>query len=146
MSLDPAGLKSDLAAIAADPPATAAACAQAWADGVEAYCSGIVPPSTAVSAAAAALVGALTTAFQASAAAPGMESAFASFASTVGSGMAPAFTATPPPAPVGFATQFAGAFPATHAQAGEEIGGLIHTWMVSGSAVPSGGGGPIPWS
>jgi len=146
MSLNAAGLKSDLAALAASPPATVAACAQAWADAVEAYCAGIVPASTTVSAAAATLVGALTTAFEAEAAAPGMESAFASFASTVGGGMAPAFVATPPPAPVGFAAQFAGAFPATHAQAGEEIGGLIHDWMVTGSAVPAAGGAAVPWS
>jgi hypothetical protein len=75
-----------------------------------------------------------------------METAFASFASTVGTGMAPAFIATPPPGAVGFAAQFAGPYPETHADAGDQIGSLIDTWMRTGTAVPSGGGSPVPWS
>jgi heme/copper-type cytochrome/quinol oxidase subunit 1 len=98
-----------------------------------------------VAAAAATLEGALATAFAASAAAPGMESAFAAFAATVGTGMAPAFVATPPAGQVGFATQFL-AQPATHALAAAAISGLIDTWMKTGSATPSGGGAPVPWT
>ena len=134
MALDPTGLEDDgLEPICSAPPATAAACAQAWADAMEAYAADIVPPSTTVSAASTTLAGALTTAFQSPAAAPGMETAFAAFAATVGGGMV-GWAATPPPAPVGFATQFAGPKPTTHAAAASTIAGLIHSWMTTGTA------------
>lgn len=74
-----------------------------------------------------------------------MEAAFAAFAATVGSGMT-GFVATPPPSPVGFATQFALPPPATHAEAGEAIASLVDTWLKTGTATPSGGGSPSPWS
>jgi branched-subunit amino acid ABC-type transport system permease component len=134
MPLEAATLKSDLASIAANPPATVPECAQAWADAVGAYASGVAPPSTTVEAAKGALAGALATAFGSPAAAPGMDAAITAFAVTVAGGMLPLYTGVPPSGPVGFAAQFAGPMPETHADAGEQVGGLIHDWMTTGSA------------
>lgn len=146
MPLDAPGLKSALAANAADPAEDAPGCAAAWADAMGAYASGIVPPSTTVSAARDALEAALTTAFLTPLAAPGMEAAFAAFAATVGGGMA-GYVPTPPAAPVGFAAGFAGPKPSTHPAAGEQYGQLIHDWMTTGSstlvAPPN---TVVPWS
>lgn len=146
MPLDPGALSSGIEEVASDPPPTSAECAQAWADAVGDFAAGVVPPSTAVSAAVTTLAGALATAFASPAAAAGMESAFTAFGATVGGGMAPAFVATPPPGPVGFATLFAAGHPATHAAAAAGISGIIDTWMRTGTAVPSGGGASAPWS
>jgi hypothetical protein len=145
MALDDAELESQVDALAADPPPTIAACATAWADAVEAHFSAIVPASTTVSAARATLESALAVAFASPAAAPGMEIAFAAFAVTVGGGMAPAFVATPPPAPVGFAAQFL-VQPPTHAAAAAAVAALLGAWARTGTATPSGGGAPVPWS
>lgn len=139
-------LQSGLESAFASPPATVPQCAQAWADAVQSWAAGIMPASTTVAAAAATLAGALTSAFQAPAAAPGMESAFAAFAASVGLGMA-GFAPTPPVAPVGFAQQFGGPHPATHAAAAQAIAGLIDAWMRTGIgtliAPPN---TPVPWS
>lgn len=145
MTLAAAALQSALQSIAANPPATVAGCATAWANAMQTYATPVVPPSTTVSAAAATLQSALVTAFSSPAAAPGMEAAFTAFATTVGAGMAPAFVATPPPGPVGFAAQFA-TFPATHALAAQQLRTLINVWMKTGTATPSGGGAPVNWS
>lgn len=145
MPLLPAGLSSDLEALAADPPDTAAGCAQAWADAMETYAAGIVPASTTVSAAAAALAAALTGAFEARPAAALLETAFLTFATTVGGGMA-GFTPTPPPGPVGFVALFAGPNATTHAAGAAAMSGIIDTWMRTGTATPSGGGPAVAWS
>jgi len=146
MSLDTSALEDGLLTVASEPPADVPGCAQAWADAMEAYAAGVVPASLTVSAAAATLSGALSAAFASPAAAPGMETAFAAFAATVGGGMAPAFVAVPPPAPVGFAVQFAGPKPETHADAAAALRSLIDAWMKTGTATPSGGGAPVNWS
>lgn len=127
-------LVSGILEACASPADTAAGCAAQWADAVKQYASGIVPPSMQVASAAAALEGALAGAFSSPAAAGGMEAAFATFAVTVGGGMAPAFVATPPAGPVGFAGQFAGPKPETHAAAADAVASLIHDWMTTGSA------------
>jgi len=145
MPLLPAGLSSDLEGIAADPPATAAECAQAWADAMEAYAAGIIPASTTASAAAATLATALAGAFGARPAAALLETAFLAFATTVGGGMA-GFTPTPPPAPVGFAVLFAGPNASTHAAGAAAMSGIIDTWMRTGTATPTGGGPAVAWS
>jgi hypothetical protein len=62
-----------------------------------------------------------------------METGFAAFAAAVGLGMA-GYTPVPPAAPVGFATQFAGPKPETHAAAAQEIASLINDWLTTGSA------------
>jgi hypothetical protein len=133
MPLNAAGLQSDLEALFAEPPATAAECAQAWADAAEAWASGIVPPSTTVSAAKAALAASLGGAFATPAAAPLMETAFLTFATAVGLGMA-GYAPVPPPAPIGLAVQFAGPKPPTHAAAAQQIGSLLDLWMKTGTA------------
>lgn len=145
MPLNLVALTSGLESVASSPPSTSAACADEWADAVESFALAIVPPSTTVSAAAAALAAALAGAFAAPAAAPGMELAFTAFASTVSGGMA-GFVPTPPPAPVGFAAQFAGPYPPTHGAAALAVGGIIDTWMRTGTATPAGGGAPVNWS
>jgi hypothetical protein len=146
MPLSAPGLQSDLESLFASPPATVAECGQAWADAVGAYASGVVPASTTVSAAQATLAGALASAFGTEDAASPMDAAFQAFATTVGTGMAPAFVATPPPSPVGFATLFAPPFPETHAAAAQKYATAIDTWARTGTATPSGGGAPVPWS
>ncbi len=136
------GLQSDFAS----PPGGYAACAQAWADAVQAWCSGIVPPSTTVSTACATLSGALASAFAAPDAPPLMETAFAAFAVTVGGGMA-GYAPTPPSGPVGFAPYFSGPDAPTHAQAASDIAGLIDPWMKTGFStllVPP--NTVVPWS
>jgi hypothetical protein len=128
-------LQNGIQSVAANPPATVAQCAQAWADAVQSYAAGVVPASTTVAAAAATLSGALASAFSSPAAAPAMDAAFAAFGATVGVGMAAAgFAAVPPAAPVGFGPQFAGPKPETHAEAAQQIAALIDTWMKTGSA------------
>ncbi len=126
-------LTSGLESCFASPPPSHAACAQAWSNAVASYAAGIAPPSTSVTAAAAALASSLATAFQSDNAAPAMESAFSQFAASVGLGMA-GFIPTPPPGPVGFADQFAGPKPATHGAAAQQIGARIDTWMKPGTA------------
>ena len=148
MPLDLGSLTSGLEGVAAsvddDPPPTVAECAEAWTAAVEDYTTAIVPASTTVAAAAATLETALAAAFQSTDAAPAMELAFTAFASTLGGGMA-GFVPTPPPAPVGFAGQFA-THPASHSAAASAVAALIDTWMRTGTATPSGGGPPVSWS
>lgn len=133
MPLNLAGLKQDLEDIFADPPATPAASGQAWGAAAAAYATAIVPASAGVAAAATALGNALGAAFALANAIPSMETAFATFATAVGAGMA-GYTPTPPPAPVGFAAQFSGTKPTTHAAAADQIGDLIHDWLTTGSS------------
>lgn len=145
MPLNPSGLQSSLQSLAASPGADIAACAKAWADAMKSYAAGIIPASTTVTAAATTLQSALASAFAQPSAASAMETAFAAFATTVGGGMAPAFTATPPTGPVGFATQFAQPFPATHAAAASAMSSLIDTWMKKGKGTPP-VGTPVNWT
>src|SRR5690606_15765077 len=111
--------------------ATRTACAQAWADALEAYATAIVPPSTTVTAAAAALATALDGAFAQPSALAAMETAFAAFAGAVGGGMA-GYTPTPPPAPVGFASLVAGGNVDSHEDAAANWADLIDAWMTTG--------------
>jgi hypothetical protein len=134
MPLDPSGLQSALESVFAEPPATAVECAQAWADAVQAYASGIVPASTTVAAAAATMVGALQSAFGSPSAAAPFDAAFLAFATTVAAGQLPTFTGVPPPAPLGVASLLALTQP-THAAAAAAFATLIDTWMKTGTAV-----------
>lgn len=152
MALNLAGLQPDLEAFFAAPPATAIECGSQWGTIMEAYASGIVPPSLGVSAAATTLAGALATAFVGGPAAvvPGVEAAFLAFATAVGLGMAPTFTGTPPPAPVGFALEFAkppALWATTHEDAAILWATMIHTWMTTGIAtLVAPPYTPAPWS
>lgn len=145
MPLLPSTLTAELEAVASDPPDTHAECAQAWADAMDAYAVGIVPPSTTVAAAAATLSTALAGAFQTDDAAPLMETAFLAFATTVGGGMA-GFVAVPPPAPVDFANAFAEPYAETHSEAAAALSAVIDAWMRTGTATPTAGGPAVPWS
>lgn len=138
-------LSSDIQSATESPGETAAACAQTWASLMGTYFAGVVPASTAVTAAQTALQASLTSAFSA---APGaglalLETAFLAFATTVGGGMAPAFVAVPPVLPVGFANLAAAE---TASEAASNIATLIETWAKSGSATPSVGGPPVLWT
>jgi hypothetical protein len=133
MTLSAAALKSAIQGVGNQ--ATIAAAAAAWAGAVGAYAAGVVPASTTVAAAQAALQTALASAFaQRPSAAGAMETAFAAFALTISGGMAGAgFTATPPAGEVGFADLFD---PPTDdaEQAAEDLANAIHAWMTTGSA------------
>jgi hypothetical protein len=64
-----------------------------------------------------------------------MEAAFTAFGAAVGVGMAGAgFAAVPPAGPVGFAAQFGGPAPSTHADAAQQIASRIDLWMKTGTA------------
>jgi len=124
-------LKTRLEALFAAPPPTREQCAQTWADAVQAYAVAILPASTTVTAAAAALSPALASAFATPLAGAGIDAAFAAFAATVGGGML-GYTPVPPVTPLGTALQFSGPKPATHAAAASQIGDLIHAWLTTG--------------
>jgi hypothetical protein len=147
MPLTLPALKQGLEQTFAEPAGTAPLCAQGWADAVSAYASDIVPPSTTVTAATAALSSALGTAFLAPNAVPGMEAAFTTFGAAVGLGMA-GFTPVPPAGPVGFASLFSAAQPTTHAEAAARIGAAIHAWLTTGTStlVAPPGSPPVTWS
>jgi hypothetical protein len=133
MPLNVAGLQSALETLFADPPPTAAGCAQAWSDAVSSYAAGVIPASTTVPAAAAALTGPLQSAFGSASGAPAFDAAFTSFAVTVAAGMLPLFTGTPPPAPLGIAAQLA-VPQQTHAAAAAAFAALIDVWLKTGTA------------
>lgn len=155
MPLNVAGLQSDLGSFFADPPlvmidtevdftASREACAQEWADAMQAYAAAIVPASTTVAAAAATLSSALAGAFALPSAAAAFDAAFLAFATTVGGGMA-GFTPVPPPAPLGIATLL-GTTQATHGAAAAAFATKIDTWMRTGTATPLPSGPPVNWS
>lgn len=146
MPLNLSALSSGLQSTFSDPPGGYNACAQAWADAVQSWCSSIVPPSATVASAAATLATALASAFSSPNAVPGIESAFSAFAAAVGLGMA-GYAPTPPAGTVGFASYFAGADATTHAQAASELAALIDPWMKTGLStllVPP--NTVVPWS
>lgn len=142
-------LSNTLQDLFSDPPETAAACAQKWAEAMRDYAMPIVPPSTTVVAATSVLASTLTPVFEtslsAATTAAAMEAAWAVFAVTVGAGMAPGFTATPPLGLVGFVGLFS-ARPLTHEEAAQSFSLAIHLWMVTGTAVPVPAGPAVTWS
>jgi hypothetical protein len=133
MPLNPSGLQSALESLFADPPPSAAECAQAWSDAVASYAAGLIPTSTTVSAAAAALTGALQSAFEAPSAAAAFDAAFTVFAATVAAGQLPLFTGAPPPTPLGIAALLS-VPQETHADAAAVFAALLDGWMRTGSA------------
>ncbi len=129
-------------------PATRLACAQAWADAAAAWASGIVPVSTAVSAAKAPLAAALDAAFGApdpASTISGIESAFAAFAASVGGGMA-GYAPTPPPGPVGFAVLLTSPS-ATRQEGVAKVAAALTAWMSTGvGALVAPPNTAVPWS
>lgn len=148
MSLDKDDLQDDLEASFGAPGATAAACAAQWADAVGGYAGDVVPASTAVAVAQAALQAALALAFvgtDKATTATKMEAAFAAFGTAVGGGMA-GFTPTPPASAVGFATLFAAdPLPETNEDAADAFATAIHTWLKTGTATPLPSGAVVHW-
>jgi len=134
MPLNPAGLQSDLEMLFASPPATAAACAQAWADAVGSYAAGLVPASTTVAAATAALVAPLQSAFESPSAASPIDDAFAVFAAAVAAGQLPLFAGVAPAAPLGIASLLS-VTRETHAEAAAAFAALIDGWLRTGTAM-----------
>jgi hypothetical protein len=133
MPLNPASLQSDLQSLFASPPATRAACAQAWADAVNGYAAGVVPASTTVAAGVAALASSLASAFASPSAASPFDAAFAAFAVTLAGGMLPTFAGVPPPAPLNVASLLAVTRP-THAAAAAAFASLLDAWFRTGTA------------
>lgn len=146
MAVDLSGLEDALEQLAASPRSSAAAAAQGWASACQDYAAGVVPASTSVATATPALASALETAFGQLSSAAAMETAFTAWATAVGLGMAPAFVSTPPPAPIGLASLFAGDNPATHAAAASRLGSALDTWFRTGTGTPAAGGSPQPWT
>lgn len=134
MPLNPASLQSDLESLFSAPPATAADCAQAWANAIQGYAASIIPPSTTVAAGIPALSSALASAFSSPSAAPGFDAAFASFAGTVAGGMAPTFTGVPPVAPLNIAGQLA-ILQSSHAAAAAAFASLLDMWFRTGKGI-----------
>lgn len=134
MPLNLASLQSSLESLFSNPPAAAAACAQAWADAINGYAASIVPASTTVAAGASTLASSLASAFASPSAAPPFDAAFTAFATTVAGGMLPAFTGVPPAAPLNVASLLSGSQP-THAAAAAAFASLIDAWFRTGQGV-----------
>ena len=143
MPLNVSALEESLEALFASAPLAEAECAQLWADALQAYATAIVPASVNVTTGAAAVVPALTGMGASGAAVTILPSALTAFAATVGTGMAPAFSGTPPAAP--WVPPFA---PTTISarEAASTLASSIDAWMRTGTATPSSGGTPVPWS
>lgn len=115
-------------------PASRQAAAAEWADAVEAWISGITPPSTTIHVARTSLEIALASAFGTHNAGPAMDAAFQSFGTLVAAGMLPSFAAVPPPAPVGFASALFAEKPATRQAGVDLIASALQSWALSGLA------------
>ena len=133
-------------------PETGAEFAQKFSSAINTYASSIVPPSTSLSAAQAALQGNLMTVGPP----PGMlfpvaiTTGMAAYAAALVPGMLPAFTATPPPAPIGPLISAAvmplgmGGAPASTCVTA--LASVIDGWFRTGLAVNNTSGVTIPWS
>jgi len=139
-------LQSALQSTFEHPGATIADCSSLWVSAIGSYFTPVAPPSTTVAAAQATLQTQLAAAFALPSAASAMDAACTAFAATVGAGMAPTFVAVPPPAPVNWAALFAEPYPETAAEAAQKIATALDAWARTGTATPSAGGSPIPWS
>lgn len=149
MPLVKATLKSSLQNLCDNKGADVSSCAQLWASAVGGYGAAVVPATTAATVAQTTLQGALASAFPLRPdCAAALETAFLAYATTLGAGMiGPGFSAfVPPAAPVGFASLFAGAKPATNAEAADAFASAIDTWLKTGTATPIPSGPPVTWS
>lgn len=160
MALVKATLEAELLDFFAAPPvvmagsnvdyaASRSACAQKWADAMQAYLSSpgslLTPASTSITTALATFKSSLASAFATTSAASLVDAAFATLAATIGSGMAPAFVATPPAGNPGFASNIT-TTEASHALAAASWAERIDAWLKTGTATPAGGGAAVPWA
>lgn len=150
MPLLQSNLVDDLERLFESPPETAALCAQQWATIMHNYASTVIPASTTVAAAAAAMVPSLTSIFEtnveASPTAGAMELVFLAFGIQVGAGMAPAWVATAPVGQVGFLPLFERGARTSHREEAITYGNSIHLWMITGQATNSTSGATVSWS
>lgn len=132
----------------------AAAVAATWAAAVGAWATGIVPPSTTVSAAQTALQSTLAGLFatqrsspaQVTALAASLESAHLTFATSVGGGMA-GYAPVPPAGPVGFSNILSAANRANSQLAADAIADALDAWMRTGvSTLIATPFTVVPWS
>ena len=127
-------------------PVDTLAVANAWGEAVDIYAKAVIPASTAVGAKEAFI------AVMVPASAPGawliaFPLACTAYAVALGAGMLPAFVAVPPPAPLVIASAIAlGLAKGSGEDWAKEMANLINLWMKTGTATPSGGGPPVPWS
>ena len=135
-----------------DPPSENEELASAWATAIGDYASDIVSaplvPGTAEGAMAAleaSLIGTLP-----SGNAIGAEGIFdapmIAFGATIVAGMLPAFIGIPPASSFSSVVFPEGTLYPDTESAKSGIGALIYAWFFSGTATPSVGGSPIPWS
>jgi hypothetical protein len=78
-----------------------------------------------------------------------ISAAMAAYSITIAGGMLPAFVGVPPVQPIGNLIQpvFAlGMASRPSAEILSAMSKIIHSWFKTGTATPSGGGSPIPWS
>lgn len=138
MALDSAGLVDDLEAMFGSASINPATLAGQWAALFSQYATGIVPASTTVVAASAALQATLAGIFgstgSASSKASAMESAFDTWAAAIGLGMT-GFTPTPPSGNIGFLAEMSkpsNEWAETYPDAAVLWGGMFHAWMTTG--------------
>jgi hypothetical protein len=133
-------------------PTTELDAATKWAAAVASYASGIAPVTTTGAAAQAALQAGLSGMSAPGAGIAIMNAAFASWGTIIAGGMAPTMVGTPPPLLLAvtaptlltlFANGVAGASAFSQCTT---LSALINTWVRTGTATPSGGGSPVPWS
>ncbi len=133
-------------------PKSGAEFAQKFSSAINTYASSIVPPSTTLSAAQAALQGNLMTVGPP----PGMlfpvaiTTGMAAYATALVPGMLPAFAAVPPVAPLGplilAAVMPLGMGGASEAACVTALASTIDGWFKTGTAVNTASGATIPWS
>ncbi len=140
-----ASLSSDLEAVFSNPGSSESDVADGWSDAISAYALGVVPASIGHVAAKAAFRAALEGFGAPGASVAALQAGLTAFAAQIGLGMAPAFVATPPAGPCPLESMNTDR-PATHALAAGNVTSIIDSWFRSGTAVPSGGGSPVPWS
>ena len=126
--------------------------ASAWATAIGDYASGIISaplvPGTAEGA-KAGLESMLITTLPlgiAGGATAIFDAPMVTFGLTIAAGMAPAFIGIPPLAPFSATVFPPGILYPDAESAKSAIGALIYTWFFTGTATPSVGGPPIPWS
>jgi hypothetical protein len=127
--------------------------ASAWATAIGDYASGIISaplvPGTAEAAMAAleaSLIGTLPLGLTPPYAANVFDAPMVTFGTTIAAGMAPTFIGVPPLAPFSMTVFPPGITYPDAESAKSAIGALIYAWFFSGTATPSVGGSPIPWS
>lgn len=127
-------------------PKTNNEAASRWASAFDVYASQVIPASVSSSVAKAAMRVALTGLIN-SANPASLEIGMNAYATALAVGMAPVFVAIPPPAPLVLTSAFAiGLAEGSAVDVANSMASLIDVWMKTGTATPSVGGSPIPWS